>query len=356
MSVLETDRPLRGWPVHLALMDMTLSRRGDYVMRAALSLARAFAETPPRKIREVVADTEIPHSFASQILGDLVRSDLATSRAGRDGGYRLARPPEQISVLEVVEAAEGHLRAQRCALGDGPCRWDQVCPLHETWTKATARVREVLATTTLAELAEQDAAIEAGILPLPADSHRSHPLVVDVADSVQVEVSAPQVQNLAGSLSEALIDLAGRAMGEACAEDADLGGPPVVEELTMVPAGGKATGYFTLCWSVGGARRNRFEGALRVIAVDSQRAELRVEGTWHQLPGHLPPLAATELAARARQALRVFLRGLARALEGAASAATTRDGHDRGPGPRRSGESATGRPRRTPTPATTRSN
>ncbi|MDE3202588.1 MAG: Rrf2 family transcriptional regulator [Acidobacteriota bacterium] len=336
-------------------MDMTLSRRGDYVMRAALSLARAFTEEPPRKIREVVADTEIPQSFASQILGDLVRSDLATSRAGRDGGYRLTRPPEQISVLEVVEAAEGHLRAQRCALGDGPCRWDQVCPLHETWTKATARVREVLATTTLAELAEQDAAIEAGVLPLPADSHRSHPLVVDVADSVQAEVSALQVAALAGSLSADLVGLAGRAMEEACAQDADIGGPAVVEELTMVPAGGKPSGYFTLCWSAGGARRNRFEGALRVISVDSQRAELRVEGTWHQLPGQLSPLAATELEARARQALRVFLRGLARAIERVAAAGADRGGRDGAPAPRRSAEPATGRPRRRPNPVTTRS-
>ena len=122
-------------------MNMTLSKRGDYVMRSAIALARAYESGAPRKIREVVADTEVPRTFASQILADLVRAGLAVSRAGRDGGYRLSRPPAEITVLQVVEAAEGSLRAERCALGDGPCRWEAVCPLHETWTKATARAR-----------------------------------------------------------------------------------------------------------------------------------------------------------------------------------------------------------------------
>ena len=139
---------------------MTLSKRGDYVMRSAICLARAFERGEGRKIREVVAETDVPKTFASQILADLVRAGLAASKAGREGGYRLVRPPDAVSVLEVVEAAEGPLRAERCALGAGPCRWDAVCPLHETWTAATGALRELLATTTLAELAERDAAIE----------------------------------------------------------------------------------------------------------------------------------------------------------------------------------------------------
>lgn len=161
-------------------MNITLSRRGDYVIRSAICLARAAADAShaggaPVKIRELVATTNVPRAYASQILGDLVRAGLASSRAGRNGGYRLARPASTVTALEVVESAEGPLRSERCALGEGPCRWEAVCPMHETWTAATAALREALAATTLAQLAERDAEIESGRYAVPADSHRRPP-------------------------------------------------------------------------------------------------------------------------------------------------------------------------------------
>lgn len=151
---------------------MTLSNRGDYVVRSAICLAKRYPAGEPVKLRDVVADTEVPATFAPQILGDLVRAGIATSKAGRDGGYRLARHPDEISLLEVVESAEGELRAERCALGDGPCRWDDVCPMHETWTAATSALRETLGRETLAALAARDEAISSGAVAPPADSHR----------------------------------------------------------------------------------------------------------------------------------------------------------------------------------------
>ncbi len=151
---------------------MTLSNRGDYVVRSAICLAKAFGDDKPVKLREVVEDTAVPSTFASQILGDLVRAGLASSKAGRDGGYRLTRPPRDITVLEVVEAAEGPLHAERCALGEGPCRWEDVCPMHDTWTAATTALRETLSRTALLHLAVRDAEISSGATPPPADSHR----------------------------------------------------------------------------------------------------------------------------------------------------------------------------------------
>jgi Rrf2 family protein len=154
---------------------MTLSNRGDYVLRAAICLAKAFGAGSAVKLRQVVADTDIPATFASQILGDLVRAGLAVSKAGRDGGYRLSRPPATISVLEAVESAEGPLHAERCALGQGPCRWEAVCPMHDTWIAATAGLRETLGATSLDHLAQRDIAMTAGTVVAPSDSHREKP-------------------------------------------------------------------------------------------------------------------------------------------------------------------------------------
>jgi len=162
-------------------MNMTLSKRGDYVVRAALCLARAYDSGEQRKIREVVAEMDVPQTYASQILARLVHAKLATAKAGRDGGYRLVRTPDSVSLLDVIEAGEGPLRAERCALGNGPCRWDAVCPLHETWGAAAAALRDTLAQTSLAALVARDEALEAGTYPTPPDSHRPIRAAIAVA-------------------------------------------------------------------------------------------------------------------------------------------------------------------------------
>ncbi len=140
-------------------MDLTLSRRGDYVVRAAISLAAPWPDRGYRTIADVAEDMELPPSFTPQVLGDLARAGLAEARAGRGGGYRLTRSPGKISMLEVVESAEGRLISQRCPIRGGPCRWDDACAVHPTWVKASESIRGALARTTLAQVAARDRAL-----------------------------------------------------------------------------------------------------------------------------------------------------------------------------------------------------
>ena len=155
---------------------MTLSKRGNYVVLSALCLAWAYETGEYRKIREVVATMKVPQTFASQILAELVRAGVATSKAGKDGGYRLTRSPEEITMLEVIEAGEGPLKAERCALQDGPCTWDFVCPLHWIWGDSITAFRETLAKVTLATLVANDKALELNTFPMPEESHRPNAL------------------------------------------------------------------------------------------------------------------------------------------------------------------------------------
>jgi len=163
-------------------VNLALSKRGDYVVRSAICLARAHGSGGPKKLRQVSAEMGVPRTFVSQILGDLLHAGLAVSFFGKEGGYRLARPPAEVSLLEIVEAGEGTLDPVRCALGEGPCRWEEVCPLHETWRRGRESLRAVLAATSLADLAERDRAIEAGTYPVPADAHRRARRAVSAAD------------------------------------------------------------------------------------------------------------------------------------------------------------------------------
>ncbi|HZP90806.1 MAG TPA: Rrf2 family transcriptional regulator [Actinomycetota bacterium] len=144
-------------------MNLTLSSRGDYVVRAAVALAGAWdGRGGYRKIREVAEEMGLPASYTPQVLGLLSRAGLAEAKAGRDGGYRLTRAPARISLLEVIEAGEGHLVSERCPLRGGPCRWDDVCALHPTWVAASEAIRRTLARTSLAQVAAVDRDLAAG--------------------------------------------------------------------------------------------------------------------------------------------------------------------------------------------------
>ena len=114
------------------------------------------------------------HAGAALCTGALAAIGIAESKAGRGGGYRLRRDPETISVLEVIEAGDGPLTIDRCAMRGGPCRWDDACAFHPTWSKATDAMRASLSDTSLASVAADDARLAAG-LPLsvaPRPGHR----------------------------------------------------------------------------------------------------------------------------------------------------------------------------------------
>jgi Rrf2 family protein len=135
-------------------MNLTLTRRGDYALRAALYLAERWSD--PAKTREIADVMALPPSYTPQVLGLLVQAGLVVSRSGPAGGYTLSRKPEAISVLEVVEAAEGSLLSTTCILRGGPCRWEDACAAHPAWSRASEAFRSELAATSLEDVAEAD--------------------------------------------------------------------------------------------------------------------------------------------------------------------------------------------------------
>ena len=134
-------------------MQMTLSKTGDYAVRAALALATSYEGDTYVTIADVADRMALPRTFTPQILGKLIRAGIAISKPGRGGGYRLARPPEDVTMLEVVEAAEGSLINTRCTLRGGPCKRDDRCVVHDTWVGAAEAFRQQLAATPLATVA-----------------------------------------------------------------------------------------------------------------------------------------------------------------------------------------------------------
>jgi Rrf2 family protein len=116
-------------------MRLELTRRADYAVRAVLELGRHSGDGP-LSAAAIAARTAIPPRFAGQVMGDLVAAGLVEARIGRHGGYRLARPPAAISILDVVEAVEGDVRRLTCVLRGAPCAIDGTCDVHAVFSAA----------------------------------------------------------------------------------------------------------------------------------------------------------------------------------------------------------------------------
>lgn len=131
-------------------MRLELTRRGDYAVRAMLALARPGAHQ--LTAAALASATGIPGGYVPQVMGDLVRAELVANRRGRSGGYRLARPAAQVSLLEIVEAVEGDGRRKTCVLRGGPCRRDGACDVHDAFFRAQEAVFGTLAGVSLADV------------------------------------------------------------------------------------------------------------------------------------------------------------------------------------------------------------
>jgi Rrf2 family cysteine metabolism transcriptional repressor len=129
---------------------LVITTKSPYAVRALAELARRGQSTPV-PIGEIARAREIPVQFLEGLFATLRRAGILQSQRGVKGGYSFARPPSEITVLEVVELLEGELGAD--APANGP-----------VWTDAVDAVRGVLGGSTIAEVAEREA--QAGGAPM----------------------------------------------------------------------------------------------------------------------------------------------------------------------------------------------
>ena len=122
---------------------LVITTKSPYAVRALAELARR-GNAAPVPIGEIARARDIPVQFLEGLFATLRRAGVLQSQRGVKGGYSFARPPAEITVLEVVELLEGELGAT--APADG-----------QVWAEAVGAVKSVLAGTTIAEVAEREA-------------------------------------------------------------------------------------------------------------------------------------------------------------------------------------------------------
>jgi Rrf2 family transcriptional regulator, cysteine metabolism repressor len=122
---------------------LVITSKSPYAVRALSELARRGGDAPV-PIGEIARARDIPVQFLEGLFATLRRGGILQSQRGVKGGYSFARPPAEISVLEVVELLEGELGADAASAG-------------EVWQEALTSVRDVLSKTTIADTAEREA-------------------------------------------------------------------------------------------------------------------------------------------------------------------------------------------------------
>jgi Rrf2 family protein len=132
---------------------MRTTAKADYAVRAAVELAAA----PPGEVVKAdhIAEAQsIPLNFLENILAELRRAGIVESRRGAAGGYLLARPPEEISLADVIRAVEGPLANVRGMSPDLLEYEGSAEKLRDVWVALRANVRGVLEQVTLADVAK----------------------------------------------------------------------------------------------------------------------------------------------------------------------------------------------------------
>jgi Rrf2 family cysteine metabolism transcriptional repressor len=142
-------------------------------LRMMTEFARAYGKGP-LSIAEVARVEHLPLAYLEQLAAQLRRAQLVESTRGVHGGYALTRPPEQISVLEVIHSVEGEVSPVQCVSSDyvtGTCVREGDCASRGLWQRLKESIDAVLRQTTLAELIH-DHSLLAAMAPADTEPER----------------------------------------------------------------------------------------------------------------------------------------------------------------------------------------
>jgi len=150
-----------------------LSNTVEYALRAATFLATTSGES--RTVDQIADATHVPLAYLAKVMQHLVRGNIVSSRRGVRGGFALVRPPEEVRIIEIVQAVDPIQRITTCPLGLAT-HGTALCPLHRRLDNALAAMEQAFSASTLAEvLAEPTKSVPlCEFPPTPACIH--HPV------------------------------------------------------------------------------------------------------------------------------------------------------------------------------------
>ena len=145
---------------------MKISTKGRYGLRILIDLAM-HDPGKPRMLRDIAQSQQISETYISRLVIDLRRAKLVRSVRGVNGGFHLAKAPEQITLLEVLETMEGPLSVVECVRSPEKCKRQMLCPARNIWARLNDGIRELTRNITLDDI---------------LDAYRQHNAELGIAD------------------------------------------------------------------------------------------------------------------------------------------------------------------------------
>ena len=133
---------------------MKLSTKGRYGLRALIDLA-LYSENETVSIQSIARRQNISDSYLEQLMRKLRSAGLIVSVRGAQGGYKLARPANEISVGDVLMALEGSLEAVTCGGEDNSCQGADLCVTKFVWERINSSIRDTVDSIKLSQLVEE---------------------------------------------------------------------------------------------------------------------------------------------------------------------------------------------------------
>src|SRR5947208_14333797 len=140
---------------------MRISAKADYAVRAAVELA-GVSDEKPVKAERIATAQEIPLNFLENILGEMRHAGIVRSQRGADGGFRLAKAADQVSIADIIRAVEGPLASVRGGPPEEISYPGRSAALPRVWIAVRANLRKVVEHVTVADVA-------GGTLPGPIE-------------------------------------------------------------------------------------------------------------------------------------------------------------------------------------------
>lgn len=135
---------------------MKLSTRARYGLRALIDLGQ-HCETETVSIQSIAVRQKISDSYLEQLMAKLKKAGLVESTRGANGGYRLGKPAEEISVGDILRVLEGSLEAAECAgnVSEGSCEDADICVAKYVWKRINDSITDAVDTMMLSQLIEE---------------------------------------------------------------------------------------------------------------------------------------------------------------------------------------------------------
>ena len=132
---------------------MQITRQADYAVRAVYHLTKLGSESRAAT-SQIAEEQHIPPSFLAKIISQLSVAGLLHTSRGARGGVSLARDPQEISLLDVVEAIDGPILLNECVADGADCTFTDDCPIRPIWCEAQQNLVERLQGTSFAKIAQ----------------------------------------------------------------------------------------------------------------------------------------------------------------------------------------------------------